>query len=443
MLRRGGITRREFISRSAGVAALAGLGVGGLSGCGGDEGGGGSGGIEYYHINTEAFGGPTVRDLVSRFQEENPEVTVTERFQNGSYSGLLENLQTALASNQPPDIAQIGYPYLNYVAENFPYVSIEELVQEYGDDSFYSDIPDNILELGRVSGSQAGMPYSVSNPVVYYNADDFSEAGLDPDAPPETWEEWREAMRQITDRLDKPGMWIYIEDSNWGTEAMIESNGGQMLGCEGDEAAAAFDGPEAVEAVQFWADMVEEGTVLNALYDEGTQAFLSGGISACVDTIADRGNFQDQASFDLRATSFPSFGGRQPEFPAGDNNLFVFSQDESKREAVFRFIEFLTSPESLTTWTKGLGYLPIRESIAEDPQYLGDFVRDNPIQQVAIDQLPRIGPWVSFPGPNGLQASQALFSSTQEILGGERTAQDGLSAAAEEVNQTLQGQGCV
>lgn len=35
MLRRGGITRREFTSRSAGIAALAGLGVGGLGRRGG------------------------------------------------------------------------------------------------------------------------------------------------------------------------------------------------------------------------------------------------------------------------------------------------------------------------------------------------------------------------------------------------------------------------
>lgn len=442
MRRNGGLTRKEFIYRGAGVVALAGFGVGNLVGCGGGE-SQGSGEIEYWHINTESFGGPTTRDLVARFQEQNPDITITERFQDGSYSGLLENLQTSLASGQPPDVAQIGYPYMNYVAENFPYASVEDLVQDYGDNGLYDGIPENILELGRVGGRQVGMPYSVSNAVMYYNADDFSRAGLDSDNPPQTWEEWREAMRTINEELDKPGLWIYTIDDNWGTESMIKSNGGQMLGCEGGEAAAAFDGPEAVEAVQFWADMIEEGIVLNTLYDAGVQAFLSQGVSAAVDTIADRGNFQDQASFDLRATAFPSFGGQEPRLPAGGNSLFVFSQDGAKQQAALRFIEFLTSPESLTTWTQGLGYVPIREGMADDPQYLGDFIKENPIQRVAVDQTPLVGPWTSFPGPEGLEVTKTLFSATQEVLNGERSAEDGLSRAAGEVNRSLQGQGCV
>lgn len=55
-----------------------------------------------------------------------------------------------------------------------------------------------MLELGRVGGEQIGMPYSVSNPLVYYNADDFSRADLDPDNPPQTWEECEQGcwMRQ-------------------------------------------------------------------------------------------------------------------------------------------------------------------------------------------------------------------------------------------------------
>ena len=36
-------------------------------------------------------------------------------------------------------------------------------------------------------GVQFGMPFSVSNPVLYYNKDAFTKAGLDPNAPPKTW----------------------------------------------------------------------------------------------------------------------------------------------------------------------------------------------------------------------------------------------------------------
>lgn len=79
------ITRREFIRRSAGAAALAGLGAGGLSACGsGDDSAAqgesrGTTTIEYWHINSETFGGPTLQKLVRKFNEENPDVVVRER----------------------------------------------------------------------------------------------------------------------------------------------------------------------------------------------------------------------------------------------------------------------------------------------------------------------------------------------------------------------------
>lgn len=439
-----GITRREFICRSARIAALAGLGVGGLAGCGGGEqsGEGGPVEIEYWHINTENFGGPAVRDLVARFQEQNPNITVTERFHENAYTGLLENLQTALASNTPPDVAQIGYLYLDYVANNLPFVPTQELNSNYGEEDFFGNFPDNLLLLGQVNGEQIGMPYSISNILTYYNADMLANAGVDPENPPQTWEEWRTAAEAIRERTGKPGIYIQILDDNWSTEAMMESNGGQLLGCQAGGAEAAFDEPAAVEAVQFWADLIEDDLALNVLMNDGEQAFLSEEVATFFTTIGKRGNLQSQASFDLRGAPFPRFGNRQPTLPAGGNNLFVFSQDEAKQRAAWEFIRFLESPEGITTWTKETGYLPPREGVAEDPDYLGEFIEENQIQAVAVEQIPFVEQWQSFPGPNGLEASKTIFSATQEVLGGESSAEEAMSRAADEVNEMIEGQPC-
>jgi multiple sugar transport system substrate-binding protein len=447
----GKISRKRFIGGSAGALVLAGVSFGGLVSCagGGEEQARAEGGsdepvtIEYWHINTENFGGPTVRELVERFEEQNPNITVVERFQPDSYTGLLENLQTSLASGEPPDIAQIGYLYLDYTANNFPFVPTEELVAAYEDGDFFGGFPDNILDLGRVDGSQVGMPYAVSNIVTYYNADMLREAGLDPDAPPETWEEWEEASRTILEATGKPGIYLQILDDNWSTEAMIKANGGQLLECEGGEAArVAFDRPEAVEAIQYWADLIDEGLALNVLWEQGEQAFLSGEVATFITTIAKRGTLEEQASFDLRGTTFPTFGGREPELPTGGNNLFVFSQEEEKRRAAWEFIKFLESPEGLTTWTEGTGYLPTREGVAEDPQYLADFLEENPIQAIAVEQIPLAGRWQSFPGSEGLRANNVLFEGLQQALGGQDTAESALGRAAEQVEDLVAGEPC-
>ena len=49
------------------------------------------------------------------------------------------------------------------------------------------------------AGVQWGMPFNVSNPVLYYNRNMFEAAGLDPDRPPQSLEELRQYSQQLVD----------------------------------------------------------------------------------------------------------------------------------------------------------------------------------------------------------------------------------------------------
>lgn len=397
--------------------------------------------LEYWHINTETFGLPTVRSLIDGFQAANPGVTVAERFHENAYTGLLENLQIALAAQRPPDVAQIGFLYRDYVVENFPFASAQSLAEEFGPADLFGAYAENVLDLGRVDGELVAMPYAISNMVAYYNADLLRQAGVDPDSPPTTWEAWAEASRAVRQSTGKAGFFMATVD-NWATQALVESAGGRFVGCEGGEARAAFASPEAVQAIQFWADLVEEGAALNVPQAQGVQAFQAGEVAVLLQTIASRASLQEQAAFDLRAVGAPSFGGNPVRIPAGGNLLFVLAEDPARRRAAWEFVTFLESPESLTAWTRGTGYLPPRDGVADDPRYLGAFLAENPIQRVAVEQLPAVVPWTIFPGPNGLRASQVLTDAVEAALGGQRAAEDALSAAAGEVDGLIAGQPC-
>lgn len=398
--------------------------------------------IEYWHINIETFGLPAVKEIIKRFQEQNPNIIVNERFQTNAYAELLERVQTAMVGGNPPDLAQIGYTYLEYAANNFTYTSTEELVAEYGDEEFMANFADNIKALAQVDGKQVGMPYALSNIVVYYNADLLKEAGVDADNPPTTWEDWKTAAQAIYGVTGKPPIYIQLIEDNWSTQALIESNGGELISCVDGQVKAGFDQPESVEAIQFWADLAADDLALVANNDQGYQAFASGNAALYVTTIARRSGLEEQTSFDLRAAPFPTFGDKPTQLPAGGNSLFVFSQDEAKRKAAWEFIKFCESPEALTIWVEGTGYLPPRDGVADDPEFLGTFMEDNPIQKIAVDQMPSIVPWRSFPGTNGFQVSKALADAVEAAVGGQQSAEDALSQAAEESNDLLEGEAC-
>lgn len=400
--------------------------------------------LQYWHINTEAFGLPAVRELIREFERRNPGIKVEERYHPNAYTGLLQNLQAALAAGNPPDVVQMGYLYTRYAAKNLPYVPIAELARKYGNERHLRRFAPNILALGQVDGVLVGMPYSLSNIVAYYNADLFRRAGLNPDRPPSTWEGWRRAARQIKERTGKYGIYLILLDDNWAIEALIRSNGGTLLRCENGVYRTGIGDKEAIEALAMWAGLVKEGLALGVPLQQGEQAFLAGEAASFMTTIARRAGLQEQTRgrFELRAARFPTFGGKPPALPGGGNVLMVFSRDPRKQEAAWKFIQFLTSPEGFTIWTKGTGYVPLLPELIRDPRYLKDFVEKNPIQKVAVEQLPFTVPWTSFPGPNGLAASQALFRATQKALSGQATAEAALREAAQEIHRLIGTERC-
>jgi len=57
-----------------------------------------------------------------------------------------------------------------------------------------------------------------------------------------------------------------------------------------------------------------------------------------------------------------------------------------KQAAAWQYLKFLDSPESLTTWAIGTGYLPIRKASAESSA-MQQYWQQNPSFKVAYDQL--------------------------------------------------------
>ncbi|WP_122627893.1 ABC transporter substrate-binding protein [Lucifera butyrica] len=397
--------------------------------------------IEYWHVNAESFGGSTVKELIKEFNAQNPDIQVVEKYNPDMYKGLTQNLQAAIASGQYPDVVQMGYSYLNYAAENFKYTDINELIAKQApeDKNFLQEnfLP-NILTLARAdNGKQIGLPYSVSVPVLYYNPDIFRQAGLDPDKPPKTWQEVKEYARTIKEKTGLVGFFMQEYADNWAQQAIMESNGATVLGKKDGRPAALFDTPEAAQAYQLLADMVEDGSGLHATNDEGFQAFLSGKLGMVCTTIGKRENFEKSAKFTVMAAPFPGFAGKVRKVPAGGNLLMIFSKDPEKQKAAWRFVKFLESPQALAMWTKGTGYLPPRKGVAEDPNGLKDFLAQNKNMQAAMATLPDLVQWASFPGANGLQAEQALIDARDVILSGKEPAAEALKQTAAKINAML------
>ena len=126
-------------------------------------------------------------------------------------------------------------------------------------------------------------------------------------------------------------------------------------------------------------------------------------------TIAQRNNVQSNSEFNISAIESPSWEGEERRLPAGGAMLAITAEEEDQQSAAWEFMRYLYSVEGISEWTKGTGYVPPREGVADNPDGLQEFLEENDMMQPAISQMDSVVPWASFPRDAGLEAEQKLL----------------------------------
>ncbi|GGL58886.1 ABC transporter substrate-binding protein [Sporolactobacillus putidus] len=391
--------------------------------------------IEYWHVNAQTQGGQAVDELVKEFNAQSKDVKVVAKFNPDMYKGLMQNLQAEKAAGKTPALVQIGWAYLDYFSNNFSYLDPNEAIQKYDptSKSFLKDnfLP-NVLDLAKTSkGKQAGIPYSLSTPILYLNKDILKQAGLSQDGP-KTWQDVQQFAKTIKDKTQKYGFYMQEPGDTWAQQALMLSNGAKII----DHGKAAFDSPEGVQAYQLYADMVlKDKSALHVPWDQGVTAFINGNVGMLYTTVAQMSNIEKGAKFNVSSIPSPPFVGKQPKVPAGGSFLAITAQTEAQQKAAWEFEKFLYGVKSMATWTEATGYVPPRKDVATAKDGLKDFVAKNPMINSALVQMGKAVPWTSFPGNSGLQAEQTMIDTRDKILGGQASVASALKDAQQQINQ--------
>lgn len=392
--------------------------------------------VTFWHVFSESFGAPAINEIVSSFNESQDEIKVTAVYNPDMYPGLMRNLQAEVVAGNNPSIVMIGYNYLKYFEENFNYNSPQDIVDKLvpEDKDFISNtFLDNILSLAQVDGKQVGLPHSISTPIVYYNADLFEEAGLDPNKPPLTWDEVRSISKTIQEKTGNYGFYMQEYADNWAVQGLLEGNGASML----DNDKASFATPEAEAAYQVLADMVlVDKSALHITADEGIQAFINGDVGMLVGSSAKIGQIETASEYDLRAVEFPLFEDKERIIPAGGNFLPIMAKSEEEQAASWKFIKYLMSPENLGKWSLHTGYLPPSDVVLED-EVVKKHVEENQLYATALGQMESVYPWVAYPKDIGPRAEEMLAQMRDDILGGNKSVKDALKETEDALNKLL------
>lgn len=425
--------RTKFFTLALGFVVLAAVF---LTGCNSSkEGKSGKGDpvtIEYWYPNAETQGGKTVTELINQFNESQDKIVVKGVYNPGMYQGLMQNLQSAVAAGNSPAVVQIGWSYREYFSNNFQYTEPQTIIEKYfPDDKDYvkEKFLDNVLELAvNNDGSQVGLPYSLSVPILYLNMDILNEAGIKT-SELNTWEEVAKASEKITEVTGKKGLYIAEPTDTWNVQQMLESNGGKTIA----DGKAAFASEEGVETYKFYQDLIKGGSALHIGIDEGQQAFVSGDVGMAHLTVAQRKNVTENGSFEAMAVPSPTFEGKELKVPAGGSLLAITAEKEEEQKAAWEFMKFLYEPDSVAAWTQGTGYLPETTDATENKELVALIEEDN-MMAAAYATIENLIPWAPFPGNSGLEAEQMLIDMRDRILGGGDVEKD-LKETQEAINK--------
>lgn len=373
-------------SLSAAVAAAGALVL--VAGCGGGDGGSSGDGSAnltmYYPV---AVGGPltdVVDDLVAQCTEAT-DVEV-EAVYSGSYADTMTKAQTAARSGQGPDLAVLLTTDLYTLIDNdliVPLDSIEEDLS-WTEEQFFPAF----LASGEAEGELWSLPFQRSTIVQYHNKDAFEAAGLDPEAPPTTWEELEQQAATIQEEgaaefgIEIPS----TQFGNWMFQAMAIQNG--VENTPGTDGMVDYlDDPGSVEALTWWKSMTESGIMPSGTTEWAStpEDFLQGRTAMMWHTTGNLTNVKTNADFEFGVSMLPA--KEQPGSPTGGGNLYIFDRgDESTRAAAYEFSKCLTEPERAAEWSIASGYVATGQP-AWDTEAMAEYAEEFPQATVARDQL--------------------------------------------------------
>ena len=376
--------------------------------------------IEYWNINDESFGGPAVQELVDKFNETNDQnITVVNRLITGSYTGVIQNLQASVAAGTYPGVVQISYSYLNYFAENFPYVSPQEIITDYcPDDADWINMNflDSVANIANtINGDMLALPYAISQPILFVNRDMLAAAGVDPDQAPTTWDEVMEICAQIKENTGDYGIYIESGDNIFWQLGMVLSAGAEMYEMVDGKCVPTFNSEEGQVGWQVLQDLYTNNYTVSMTTEEGLAAFISGKVAIIGVSTARAAYFTENCDFDLGAWECPGYEGHELKTATGGNMLVTVAQGEDQIKACWEFLKFLYEPENLKVFIEATGYLPPIVGMEEE---LSDFINNTVGIQTGIDSLQHATAWTSWPGPNGLEVEQIMYNMRDSITAG-------------------------
>ena len=351
---------------AAGMAALMTVSLAACGGSNDSEGSGSSDGttITFWNSFTGADGDMLV-EMVDKFNEENTDGITVEMDISSDFDS---QLSTAFAAGEGPTMILSSSAYRFTYGDYLQDVSDVFEKTELNKDDFIQ----SYLDYCSDGEATYFIPFQVVGYYMYWNKDLFEAAGLDPDTPPATWDEWQSYAEQLTD----PDSNVYGSgisyDYAYQIAHIMQRLGGLAVTDENGSWTANFAGNEGYkEFLNMYKEMVDNGD--NPLETDTDSMASAGQIGITV------GGPWVSAGLDTAGVDYGI--GLIPQGDAGEMNSvevigfgITTAASEEEKEAAYKFIEWWNTADEegsspALEWSLNNGYPAYTYSVQDNEEY--------------------------------------------------------------------------
>ncbi|NVD37026.1 ABC transporter substrate-binding protein [Marinobacter lutaoensis] len=393
----------------------------------------------YYPVSV---GGPltqVVEGMIEQFEEQNPEIEVNAIYA-GNYNDARVKALAALKSGQPAQLSVMFSIDVHELMDQDVIIPFDELVETDEERQWLNSFYPALMENGKVDGLTYGIPFQRSTIVMYYNKDAFRDAGLDPERPPQNWDELVEMGQKLvkTNANGQVERWGVMIPSTgypyWMFGALAKQNGEVLMNSAGNQ--TWFNKPAVVEALEFWRDLGSRyGVMPEGTIEWGTlrQNFLEQKTAIMWHSTGSLTAVKKNADFDFGVAMLPArknFGS-----PTGGGNFYIFKQSTpEERRAALKLVRFMTSPEQAAHWSIETGYIGVSPA-AYETEALSRYVKEFPQAAVARDQLKYATAELATHQAGRIR--KLLDDAIQSVLNGQAEPEAALNAAQKQAERIL------
>lgn len=382
--------------------------------------------------------GVTMVEIVQKFTEENPDVSV--RIEMMAWATYFDKLITSLVAGNPPDLFLLHHQEIPQFARLGVLMPTEDMFDTAGGPLPAADFAEPIFSATVYNGTRYGVVIDNHGWGMWVNNALFEAAGLDPSVPPKNAEEFIEYATKLT--IDANGKHPNEEGFDptnvvqWGTcvpwfkptfLSALWQYGGDIVSEDGK--TATINSEAGHKALQFLYDLIYTHHVAPppAGFDVW-QTFAAGKLAMTAEGTWFR-NFVVEQGIDFTAWGLPQWGDVKPAAWVSSHVIYMpATLSGEKLDAAKRLIVYLS--EHGVDWAAS-GQVPARISQQEalDPEtYPSNIAIGRAFQEYGVPELP---------SPYSIELVAAFEPEIDAALNNLKTIDQALNDANERIQEIL------